>query len=64
MPPDEKDLISANLLAFLRANIKEGEEAEIAIHPELRRVLVFVDDELVLTCGFDDLLAGPGGSVN
>jgi hypothetical protein len=25
---------------------------------------VFVDDELVLTCGFDELLAGPGGSLN
>lgn len=64
MPPDQEELISRNLVAFLRANLKEGDEAEIAIHPELRRVLVFVDDELVLTCGFDDLLTGPGGSAN
>lgn len=63
MSPDE-DLISKNLVDFLRANLKEGQEAEVAIHPELRRVLVFVDDELVLTCGFDELLAGPGASLN
>jgi len=61
---DEEDLMSKNLVEFLRANIKEGQEAEIAIHPELRRVLVFVDDELVLTCGFDELIAGPGASLN
>jgi len=61
---NEEDLISKNLVEFLRANIKEGQEAEIAIHPELRRVLVFVDDELVLTCGFDELIAGPGASLN
>ena len=64
MPPDERDLISANLFKFLRANVKEGQEVEVAMNPELRRVLVFVDDELILTCGFDDLVAGPGGSVN
>jgi len=64
MAPDERDLISKNLVAFLRANIKEGQEAEIAIQPELRRVLVFVDDELLLTCGFDELIAGPGASLN
>jgi hypothetical protein len=63
MSPDE-DVISRNLVEFLRANLHEGQEAEVAIHPELRRVLVFVDDELVLTCGFDELLAGPGGSLN
>lgn len=64
MSPDQEELISRNLLALLRANLNEGQEAEVAIHPELRRVLVFVDDELVLTCGFDELLAGPGGSLN
>lgn len=64
MSPDQEELISRNLVALLRANLVEGQEAEVAIHPELRRVLVFVDDELVLTCGFDELLAGPGGSLN
>ena len=64
MSPDQEELISRNLVALLRANLLEGQEAEVAIHPELRRVLVFVDDELVLTCGFDELLAGPGGSLN
>ena len=53
MSPDPEELISRNLMEFLRANLKEGQEAEVAIHPELRRVLVFVDDELVLTCGFE-----------
>lgn len=61
--PNE-DVISRNLTEFLRTNLKEGQEAEVAIHPELRRVLVFVDDELVLACRFEELLAGPGGSVN
>ena len=63
MSPDE-DVISRNLVEFLRANLEEGQEAEVAIPPGMRRVLVFVDDELVLTCGFDELLAGPGGSLN
>lgn len=60
----QEELISRNLVALLRANLEEGQKAEVAIHPELRRVLVFVDDELVLTCGFDELLAGSGGSLN
>ena len=64
MSPGPEELISRNLTRFLRANLKEGEEAEIAIHPELRHVLVFVNGELVLTCGFDELVAGPGGSNN
>lgn len=64
MSPDQEELISRNLVEFLRANLKQGQEADVAIHPELRRVLIFVDDELVLTCGFDELLAGPGGSLN
>lgn len=61
---DQEQLISRNLARFLEANLKEGEEAEVAIHPELRHVLVFVDGELVLTCGFDELIAGPGVSTN
>lgn len=61
---DQEQLISRNLARFLEANLKEGEEAQVAIHPELRHVLVFVDGELVLTCGFDELIAGPGVSTN
>jgi hypothetical protein len=62
--PRDDDPIAQNLVQFLRSNLVEGQEAQIAIHPELRRVMVFVDDELVLACSFDDLLAGPGASVN
>jgi hypothetical protein len=64
MAPDQEELISRNLTRFLADNLKEGQEAELAINPELRRILVFVDGELVLTCGFDELLAGPGVSPN
>ncbi len=64
MDAHQEELISQNLRRFLQANLKEGQEAEVAIHPELRHLLVFVDDELVLTCGFDELLAGPGISNN
>ncbi len=61
---EQEHLISHNITRFLQDNLKEGEEAEIAIHPELRHVLVFVNGALVLTCGFDELIAGPGGSNN
>lgn len=64
MAPDQEELISRNLTRFLQDNLKEGQEAELAINPELRHILVFVDGELVLTCGFDELLAGPGISTN
>jgi hypothetical protein len=60
----EEDAIAQNLQRFLKDNLKPGQEAQIAVHPELRRVMVFVDDELVLTCSFDDLVSGPGASVN
>ena len=63
-PVDEEQIIATNLTAFLRANIKEGEEYEVAMHPILRRVLVFNGDDLVLSCSFEELLAGPGGSLN
>ena len=61
---DRSALISRNLTEFLRANLEPGQEAELAIHPQREEVLVFVDDELVLTCTFDELLAGPGHSLN
>ncbi|MGH2806277.1 MAG: hypothetical protein ACRDKT_03280 [Actinomycetota bacterium] len=64
MAPDQEALIAHNLTTFLADNLKEGQEAELAINPELRHILVFVDGELVLTCGFDELLAGPGISTN
>jgi hypothetical protein len=57
-------LISQNLTAFLQQNLKPGQEAELAIHQERQEVIVFVDGEPILNCSFDDLLAGPGGSVN
>ena len=57
-------LISSNLTEFLRTNLKPGQEAELAIHQEREEVIVFVDGEPILNCTFDDLLAGPGGSVN
>lgn len=57
-------LISRNLTEFLQRNLKPGQEAELAIHKEREEIIVFVDGEPILNCSFDDLLAGPGGSVN
>jgi hypothetical protein len=61
---DEAAIISHNLVQFLRGVVKEGQEAEVAMHPELRLVRVYVDDQIVLACSFDDLLNGPGVSLN
>lgn len=57
---DDTQAIATNLTNFLRTNLKPGQNADVAINPELRHVLVFVDGELTLTCSFDDLLLGPG----
>ena len=64
MEDDSAHIISHNLTEFLRLNLKPGQEAELAIHQEREEVIVFVDGEPILNCTFDDLLAGPGGSVN
>ena len=53
-----------NLVALLQQVVEPGQDADVAINPELRRVLVFVGDELVLSCSFDDLVSGPGVSLN
>lgn len=58
------EAISRNLLALLRATVRPGREAAVAINPGLRRILVFADGELVASCSFDDLVGGPGASVN
>lgn len=60
----EKDLIASNLLAFLRENVSEGQEAEVAINPELRAIVVHLDGELLLSCTFDELLKGSTGARN
>ena len=57
-------LISRNITEFLERNLKPGQDAELAIHQERQEIIVFVDGEPILNCSFDDLLAGPGGSVN
>ncbi len=61
---DRSDAISRNLLSFLERNLGREQEAQVAIHPEREEVLVFIEDKLVLTCTFDELLSGPGGSLN
>jgi hypothetical protein len=61
---EEIEIISHNLVQFLCGVIKEGQEAEVAMHPELRLVRVYIEDDCVLACTFDDLLAGPGVSLN
>jgi hypothetical protein len=60
----EEEKISENLMALLRSNLRPGDEAQIAVNKDLRQVLVFVDGRLILTCSFDDLLAGPGFHSN
>ena len=61
---DDSQALASNLTNFLRANLKPGQDADVAINPELRHVLVFVDGELALTCGFDDLLVASGTNNN
>jgi hypothetical protein len=56
--------VCRNLASFLKDNFGNGREAELAINAGLRHVVVRVDGELVLTCGFDDLVGGAGGSTN
>jgi hypothetical protein len=53
-----------NLLALLREIVEPGHDVDVAVHPELRRVLVFSGDDVVLSCSFDDLIAGPGVHPN
>lgn len=64
MEDQRAQLISRNLTEFLRLNLKPGQDAELAIHQEREEVIVFADGEPILNCSFDDLLAGPGGSIN
>ena len=64
MVEDDSQAFATNLTNFLRANLKPGQNADVAINPELRHVLVFVDGELALTCSFDDLLIAPGAPSN
>ena len=64
MDRDDVDAISHNLLALVQAVVRPDQPVDVAVHPELRRVLVFAGDELVLACSFDDLLDGPGISPN
>jgi hypothetical protein len=61
---DEVAIISHNLVQFLRGVVREGQEADVAINPELRLVRVYIEEDCVLACTFDDLLHGPGVSLN
>ena len=56
--------LSGNLTEFLRCNLRPGQEAEVLIHNEREEVIVLIDGKPILSCTFDDLIAGPGGSVN
>ncbi len=61
---EQSRAISRNLTAFLAANLEKGQQAQVAIHRESESVVVFVNGEPILTCSFNDLRAGPGGSIN
>jgi hypothetical protein len=60
MPPEAAE----NLVALLREIVTPDQDVDVAVHPELRRVLVFAGDDVVLSCSFDDLIAGPGINLN
>lgn len=64
MDDERSARISENLLSFLQANIGPGEAAEIALNKELEQVIVLRDGEPILSCTFDDMVAGPGGCSN
>ena len=62
---DETQTISRNIVALLRSAVKtKDDHADVAVNAELRRVIIFVNDEPVLTCSYDELLNGPGFSTN
>ncbi len=59
-----RDAVGRSVLQFLREHMRPGDEAEVALHPELEAVVVFINGDAVLTCSFNDLVAGAGGSLN
>ena len=61
---DPYSQMSRNLVTWLRDNVPEGEDADIAINPELRAILVFIRGRPVLSCSFEDLLSYPGSAMN
>ena len=61
---DPYSLMSSNLVSWLRDNVPEGEDADVAINPELRAILVFIRGRPVLSCSFEDLLGYPGSAMN
>jgi hypothetical protein len=63
-PGDPYSLMSRNLVSWLRDNVPEGEDADVAINPELRAILVFIRGRPVLSCSFEDLLGYPGSAMN
>jgi hypothetical protein len=64
LPDDRYTLMSRNLVSWLRDNVPEGEDADVAINPELRAVLVFIRGRPVLSCSFEDVLSYPGSALN
>jgi hypothetical protein len=58
MGMDNQEKFSLNLLEFLKRSLSEGQNADVAINPELEQVNVFVDDDLVLAGSFDDVASG------
>ena len=49
-------LIAQKLTAFLQENVQEGQDAEVAVHPEREMILVFIGGEMVLNCTFEQML--------
>jgi hypothetical protein len=61
---DRRNLIAEHVLQFLRAVMGPGDECDVAVHPEREQVVVFINGEPALDCTFDELIAGPGYSLN
>ncbi|MGH2788702.1 MAG: hypothetical protein ACRDJV_12505 [Actinomycetota bacterium] len=64
MSDDLYTMMSRNLVDWLRDNVPEGEDADVAINPELQAILVFVRGRPILSCSFEDLLSDPGSAMN
>ena len=61
----ENNPIERNLLALLEQVVPPGgPEATVAIHPVTKQILVFVEDDLVMSTTLDELERGLGGSPN
>lgn len=61
---DDGERIASHLVSLLSVAVRPGQEVQVAVNRELRAVIVWVDDEVLLSCSFDELLSKSPTSPN